>query len=362
MATKLSPTETVGVACLGVTHPHTSGRVKAIQRRSDAKMLGAADSSPLLKSFTEALGIEARTKEAILADKNVHVVLVHSKSEKMADLTIEALEAGKSVLVEKPAGRSAEDAKRIVDAVERTGGLVQVGYCWRFAPSVDVMQEALKSGRLGKVVQVRAHGGCSHNEAATSHMTQPGDIGGAVFVIGCHLIDRILLHFGTPRSVNARITKFANFHGDESREDAAGAVLNYDDKVVVVDFMSWDVLPWTESWDITAYGTEGIMSSRSLPASYKIYDAGNGVHPKGWTEWQETSFPEIWATKKTEYSPELAEIGNPVYFDRESNAFFDALRNGTPSVVPATQAYNISRVIEAMFASSKQAGAEVSIG
>jgi predicted dehydrogenase len=103
------------------------------------------------------------------------------------------------------------------------------------------------------------------------------------------------------------------------------------------------------------------MSSRSLPSSYKIYDAGKGAHPEGWTEWQETSFPEIWATKKTEYSPDIAEIGNPVYFDRESHAFFDALRNGTPSVVPATQAYNISRVIEAMFASSKQAGAEIFI-
>ncbi|MGF6532235.1 putative dehydrogenase [Paraburkholderia sp. GAS206C] len=361
MTRKIGANETLGVACLGITHPHTSGRVKAIQRRTDAKMLGAWDTSPLLEPFVDALGLEVRTKDDILADDNVHVVLVHSKSEKMADLTIEALEAGKSVLCEKPAGRSSADAKRIVEAVERTGGLVQVGYCWRFAPSVDAMQAALKSGRLGKVVQVRAHGGCSHDEAGTAHMTQPGDIGGAVFVIGCHLVDRILLHFGLPQSVNARITKFPNFHGDESREDAAGAVLNYEDKIVVIDFMSWDVLPWTESWDITAYGTEGIMSSRSLPSSYKIYDAGKGVHAEGWTEWQETSFPEIWATKKTEYSPDIAEIGNPVYFDRESNAFFDALRNGTPSVVPATQAYNISRVIESMFASSKQAGAEIFI-
>ncbi|WP_213768636.1 Gfo/Idh/MocA family oxidoreductase [Caballeronia sp. dw_19] len=361
MTRKIAANDTVGVACLGITHPHTSGRVKAIQRRPDARMLGAWDASPLLNPFVDALGLQARSKEDILADDNVHVVLVHSKSEKMADLTIEALEAGKSVLVEKPAGRSSQDAKRIVDAVERTGGLVQVGYCWRFAPSIDAMQAALQAGRLGKVVQVRAHAGCSHNEAATAHMTQPGDIGGAVFVIGCHTVDRILFHFGVPRSVNARITKFQNFHGDESREDAAGAVLNYEDKIVVLDFMAWDVLPWTETWDFTAYGTEGIMSSRSLPSSYKIYDSGSGAHPKGWTEWRETSFPEIWATKKTEYSPEIAEIGNPVYFDRESTAFVDALRNGTPSVVSATQAYNINRVIEAMFASSQKAGAEIFI-
>lgn len=358
---KLAQDQQIGVACLGVTHPHASGRVKAIGRRNDAVMLGAWDTSPLLQPFVSALGLQVRSKEDILADPAVHAVLIHSKSDLMADLSIEVLEAGKAVLVEKPAGRGAADARRIAQVVERTGGLLQVGYCWRFAPSVDAMQAALQSGRLGQVLQVRAHGGCSHDEAGTSHMRQPGDIGGAVFVIGCHLVDRILLHFGVPTSVNARITKFPGFKGAESREDAAGAVLNYADKVVVIDFMSWDVLPWTESWDITAYGTEGIMSSRSLPASYKIYDAGKGSHPAGWTEWQETSFPEIWATKKTTYSPELAEIGNPVYFDREGDAFFDALRYGTPSVVPATQAWNISRVIEAMFTSSQQAGAEVFI-
>ena len=93
-----------------------------------------------------------------------------------------------------------ELAGQTVKAVERTGNPVQVGYCWRFSPSVDKMQEVLKSGRLGKVLQVRAHGGCSHDEAGTSHMAQPGDIGGAMFVISCHLFDRVILHFGMPKS------------------------------------------------------------------------------------------------------------------------------------------------------------------
>ena len=68
-------------------------------------------------------------------------------------------------------------------------------------------------GQLGKVLQVRAHAGCSHSEADTDHMRQPGDIGGALFVIGCHPFDRLLLHFGMPRSVNARITKFPGVMG-----------------------------------------------------------------------------------------------------------------------------------------------------
>ena len=54
------------------------------------------------------------------------------------------------------------------------------------------------------------------------------------------------------------------------------------DKMIIIDFMSWDPLPWTESWDITAYGTEDVMHSRPLPASYKIYNSGRNGQPEGW--------------------------------------------------------------------------------
>ncbi len=362
MAVKVPGTETLGIACLGITHPHASGRVRAAQRMAGVRLLGAWDDSALLVPFCEAMELEVRSKQAILDDPAVHAVYIHSKSYRMADLTIEALEAGKAVLCEKPAGRNAEDVRRIVETVDRTGNAVQVGYCWRFSPAVDKMQEVLASGRLGKVLQVRAHGGCSHDEAATSHMNQPGDIGGAMFVISCHLFDRVILHFGMPQSVNARITKFKGVFDETSREDAAGAVLNYSDKIVVVDFCSWDPLPWLETWDITAYGTDGVMSSRPLPSSYRIYD--KGTRPgfrEGWTEWSETSYPINWASKKTEYSPELAEIGNPVFFDREVAAFTASLRTGTPIVIPASHALRISTLFEALFESSSRHGAEVSI-
>lgn len=355
----MDPDTRFGVACLGITHPHTSGRVKAFQRMAGAQVSCAHDDSPLLQPFADAMGLQIRSKQDILSDPDIKVVLVHPKSHLMADWAIEALEAGKAVLCEKPAGRGSSDTRRIMDAVERTGGLFQVGYCWRFAASVEKMQQVLRDGELGKVLQVRAHAGCSHGEADTNHMKQAGDLGGAFYVIGCHTMDRILLHFGMPRSVNARITKFAGQMADSAREDAAAAVLNYDDKLVTIDFMSWDPLPWTESWDITAYGTHGLMHSTPMPSSYRIYHDGRNGHPQGWTHWNETSFPEIWAVRKTIYSPEIAEIGNPVYFDREAAAFCQALRQGTSSMVPISQAHQINLLLEAIFSSAEKGGQEV---
>jgi predicted dehydrogenase len=103
------------------------------------------------------------------------------------------------------------------------------------------------------------------------------------------------------------------------------------------------------------------MHSRPLPASYKLYSTGKAGLPEGWTEWNETSFPEIWAVRKTVYSPEIAEIGNPVYFDREAAAFANSMRSGASSNVPVHQAHNINRILEALFQSSSQNGTEIKL-
>ena len=103
------------------------------------------------------------------------------------------------------------------------------------------------------------------------------------------------------------------------------------------------------------------MHSSPMPASYKIYSTGKTGLPQGWTGWNENSFPEIWAVRKTVYSPEIAEIGNPVYFDREAAAFENSLRTGASSNVPAQQAHNINLILEALFKSSSMNGAEVTL-
>src|SRR6218665_3849772 len=143
MSKIIGPDTTLGVACLGITHPHTSARGRAVQRLPNARMVRAWDASALLQPFCDPLGLGARSKRAILDPREVAAVYIHSKSNKMADLSWEAREAGKALLCEKPAGRNSADARKIVEAVQRHDGMLQVGYCWRFSPAVDAMQEVL---------------------------------------------------------------------------------------------------------------------------------------------------------------------------------------------------------------------------
>jgi predicted dehydrogenase len=348
-------------ALLGVTHPHTSGRTRALLERS-IPILGAWDDDPIMEPFSKKFEIPNRSLDEILGDSEVSLVLIHSKSHSMVPLACAALRAGKAVLVEKPGGKDLADLETLVQVVQETGGVCQVGYSYRFSQAVRITEEVLRKRLLGQIHQVRIHGGCSLNEAATSHLNQPEDMGGAFFVIGCHLVDLLIYHLGMPATVNAKIPRFPDAFGSSFREDAAVAVFGYHDKIVSFDFSSWDPLPWVESWQISFYGTEGILHARPLPATCDLFlQAANDRFGSGWTSWSETSFPIAWAAQKTKYSPELAEIGNLNYFRREIEAFVTAAIGQREVEIPATQARDILKLIAACYASSVDQGREVKL-
>lgn len=351
---------TIGIACLGVTHPHASGRVRKMLHTPGVEVIGAADGADVIEPFTRLLGIPRKSVDELLADPAVDAVLIHSKSKDMTPLAVRAMRAGKAVLVEKPGGATVEDLKELTDVAEQLGAVCQVGFTYRFSPAVTASAGILSSGVLGEVLQVRAHAGCSLDEAATSHINLADDMGGAFWVIGSHIVDLVLAQFGVPTSVNARVAKLPGDARAQYREDAAIAILNYPDRAVSIDFFSWDSMPWVESWVIEAHGTGGSLYTKPLPTGYELFLAeAAGSHPKGWTRWEESSFPEPWAANTTEYSPELAEIANTEFFEIECNSFLAAIRGEGAVVVTPRDAYNAAHLIETVYRSSAGGGIEV---
>lgn len=87
----------------------------------------------------------------LLEDKSIDVVIIATPDHWHARMTIDAVEAGKDVYVEKPLAHTIEEGFRIIQAVRRTRRVVQVGTQRR---SFDLFQEAKRivdSGALGAV-------------------------------------------------------------------------------------------------------------------------------------------------------------------------------------------------------------------
>lgn len=87
----------------------------------------------------------------LLADKSVDAVIVATPDHWHAQMVIDAVEAGKDVYVEKPLCHTIEEGYRMVEAVRRTGRVVQVGTQRRSSPIFIEAKSVVDSGVLGDV-------------------------------------------------------------------------------------------------------------------------------------------------------------------------------------------------------------------
>jgi UDP-N-acetyl-2-amino-2-deoxyglucuronate dehydrogenase len=88
----------------------------------------------------------------LLADPAVDAVAVATESGLHAKICLEAIGAGKHVLVEKPMALSVQDCRRLVAAAEEQG--VKLGVCHqnRFNPPIQKLRRAVEAGRMGRLI------------------------------------------------------------------------------------------------------------------------------------------------------------------------------------------------------------------
>jgi UDP-N-acetylglucosamine 3-dehydrogenase len=92
---------------------------------------------------------------AMLKDPNVDAVVVAGPNSMHASQSIEALQAGKHVLCEKPMATTREEAKAMMAAAEKAGKYLMIGLNQRLMPPHRRAKEILDSGRLGRVIAFR---------------------------------------------------------------------------------------------------------------------------------------------------------------------------------------------------------------
>ena len=91
----------------------------------------------------------------LVSDDRVDIVVVATTNDALADIAVAAIEAGKHVLVEKPAGRSVAEIDRIADAAKQRGRLVRVGFNHRYHPALPGRADN-RRGRDDRTAHVRA--------------------------------------------------------------------------------------------------------------------------------------------------------------------------------------------------------------
>jgi predicted dehydrogenase len=144
------------------------------------EVAAVCDISPtLLKLMGDRYGVDKRYDDAaaMLDNESLDCVLVLNSDEYHADCTTAALDRGVHVLVEKPMCLSPHEAQRIIEARDRSGCVVMVGYMRRFAPAFDAAKDEL--AKIGRVNYVRVHDIIGQNRLLidqTARVERPADV------------------------------------------------------------------------------------------------------------------------------------------------------------------------------------------
>ncbi|MCL2839307.1 MAG: Gfo/Idh/MocA family oxidoreductase [Defluviitaleaceae bacterium] len=89
--------------------------------------------------------------KTLIADPTIDVIHVLTPNASHAEITIAALEAGKHVMCEKPMAATSADAKKMLEARDRTGKLLTIGYQYRHYNENQVAKKVIDEGYLGDI-------------------------------------------------------------------------------------------------------------------------------------------------------------------------------------------------------------------
>ncbi|MBB3944111.1 putative dehydrogenase [Rhizobium skierniewicense] len=216
----------------------------------------------------------AASKDDLLADAAVDLVLIADIPAKRADLAISAMEAGKDVMSDKPGCTTFEQLTRLHETVARTERIWTIDFSERFeVPSVTKASELVAEGAIGRVIQTIGMGPHRLNRATRpSWFFEREAYGGILTDIASHQIDQFMFFTGSTEVdiVSATVANYNN-PGDPGLQDF-GEILLHGDRghgYIRVDWYTPDALPTWGDGRLTILGTDGYVELR------KYVDIGN---------------------------------------------------------------------------------------
>lgn len=151
--------------------------------------------------------------EDVLQDTEVDLVLITTRHNLHASMTVKCLEAGKHVFVEKPLALNKEELDKVIEAQQKSGKTVMVGFNRRFSPHAEKMKALLGTSQMNVIATMNA-GNIPAN--VWVHDMLVG--GGRIIGEACHFID--LITYLTGSKVKAVCMNAMGVNPEENTDNA----------------------------------------------------------------------------------------------------------------------------------------------
>jgi predicted dehydrogenase len=237
----------------------------------------------------------------------VDVVVISTLHDSLAAITLAAIEAGKHILVEKPAARSASELEPVMTAAGKKGVKVHVGFNHRYHRSLRKAKEIFDSGALGELMFIRArygHGGrIGYDKEWRAKPERSG--GGELIDQGPHLIDLSRWFLGEFNDVQG----FAHTYFWDMPVDDNGFMLLKTEKKQTA-FLHASCTEWKNLFSMEIYGRDGKLDLSGLGGSYGLekltwYRMLPEMGPPETTSWEYPMGDDSWAVEIAEFYDDI---------------------------------------------------------
>jgi len=334
--------------------------VQSYKNMPDVEVVALADIIPgKAKAFAERWGVPNAHlyghHTEMLAAEELDAVSVCTYNAQHAVCTIDCLNKGIPVLLEKPMTVTLEEAIEIRKAELKSGKVLSIGFQPRFDENMKMIKKIVESGELGEIYYIQTGGGRRRGIPGSTFIEKSTAGIGALGDIGCYSLDMVLNAIGYPKPLTVSAYK-SDFFGknpelypnDAKRfnvDDFAAAFIRLEGGIILDFRISWAMHMDTPGDTIILGKKAGLRIpstdcwNGSVGGPMKIYKDIAGVC--------------------TQYEVPVLHT-NGSLFDKKIRSFLDAIKNGTKAPVPSDQIIYNQAILDGI-ARSAECGHEVEI-
>ncbi|MHC4120687.1 MAG: Gfo/Idh/MocA family protein [Planctomycetota bacterium] len=188
----------VKIGQIGTAHAHAAGKMATLRKLAEHyQVVGIvepdAERRRMLQDRSAYRGLEWISEEQLLNTPGLQAVAVETDIPELVPTGLRCVSAGMHIHLDKPAGLSLGEFRKLLGEATRRKLTVQMGYMFRYNPGFKFCFQAAQRGWLGDVFEV--HGVISKTIGAEQRK-RLAMFPGSMFELGCHLIDAMVKVLG----------------------------------------------------------------------------------------------------------------------------------------------------------------------
>jgi predicted dehydrogenase len=327
-----------------------------LQKTGKVNMVGFFDIDPARAEKAKA---EFGTEESkiytdyqeLLANPNIDAVHILTPNSTHAPISIDALNADKHVMVEKPMASKAADARKMVEAAKKNGKRLSVGYQSRSSIEAQYLKKMIEKDELGHIYFARAVA-CRRRGVPTWGVFTDKEAqgGGPLIDIATHTLDMVLWLMDNYEPVSVMGSSYdylkdtknaANVWGpwDPDKytvETSAFGFIKFKNDATIVLESSWAINMAEFSQTVFA----GTKAGADMKEGLRINGEKDGA--------LYINQVDVTPYTRSEYPGQKMDT-----FEYEMNRWVDAILHDAPQLVTGEQALVVSEILEAIYVSSE---------